>query len=73
MDQLKLLRQRADELLQTSVNIEGEHRKFEIIKNILKDDDCFLNMDVEHSYSILRDLGVNENSIAACYSSLIAR
>ena len=73
MNRLNLLRQRVDELLQSSVDDEKEHRKFEIIKNILKDDNCFLNMDIEHAYAILRDLGIDEKMVDSYYSDLIAR
>lgn len=73
MNQLVLLRRRADELLQVSVGNEKEHKIFEIIKNRLEDDDCFLNMDIEHAYAILRDLGIGEELVSSYYSSLIAR
>ena len=39
----------------------GENK--ELISNILKFDDAFLNMDIETSYFILRDWGVPETDI----------
>lgn len=71
MSKLDPLRQRANELLQSSIDNEKEHRKFEIIANTLKNEECFLDMDIEHAYAILRDLGVNEDSLRSYYSSLI--
>lgn len=73
MSKLDPLRQRADELLQSSVGNEKEHRKFEIIANTLKNEECFLDMDIEHAYAILRDLGINEDSLKTYYSSLIGQ
>ena len=72
MDQLDLLRKKADELLQNSDN-ERDNKKYKIISDFLKNDDCFLNVDIEHAYAILRDLGINEELIKSCYSSLIMR
>lgn len=73
MSKLDPLRQRADELLQNNVGNEKEHRKFEIIANTLKNEECFLDMDIEHAYAILRDLGINEDSLRTYYSSLIGQ
>ena len=72
MDQLDLLRKKADELLQNSDN-ERDNKKYKIISDFLKNDDCFLNVDIEHAYAILRDLGINEELVKSCYSSLIMR
>jgi negative regulator of sigma E activity len=72
MDQLNILRERADELLQNSNN-ERDSKKYQIIRDFLKDDACFLKTDIEHAYAILRDLGVAEERIREYYSSLIAR
>lgn len=73
MNQLDLLRQKANELLQNNIDNENERKKFEIIENILTDDDCFLKIDIEYAYAILRDLGVSEDQVRALYSDLIAR
>lgn len=73
MNQLDLLRQKANELLQNNIDNENERKKFEIIENILTDDDCFLKIDIEYAHAILRDLGVSEDQVRALYSDLIAR
>ncbi|MDO4752635.1 MAG: hypothetical protein Q4A36_00110 [Candidatus Saccharibacteria bacterium] len=72
MNQLDLLRKKAGELLQNSDN-ERDNKKYKIISDFLKDDDCFLNIDIEHAFAILRDLGINEESVSECCSSLITR
>lgn len=71
-DQLNALREKANELLRNANN-EAESKKYEIIKYLLRNDDCFLNIDIEHAYAVLRDLGIDEESIASYYSSLITR
>jgi hypothetical protein len=47
----------------------GENK--ELISNILKFDDAFLNMDIETSYSILRELGVPEKDIEKVFIELV--
>lgn len=73
MDKLNVLREKAVQLLQQNANDERERKKFELICEKLKDDSCFLNMDIEHSYAVLRDLGIEESSVKAIYSDLISR
>ena len=73
MNKLNYLRQKVDELLQNSTNDNNECKKYTIIKEVLKDDDCFLNIDIEHAYAILRDLGIEEERLRSYYSSLILR
>lgn len=51
---LEVLRNRAEEL------IENDKKKYELILNILKDDDCFMKIDMDTAMSILNDLGVEE-------------
>lgn len=48
---------------------KGENK--ELISNILKFDDAFLNMDIETSYSILRELGVPEKNIEKVFIELV--
>lgn len=43
----------------------------ELISNILKFDDAFLNMNIETSYSILRELGVPEKDIEKVFIELV--
>lgn len=47
----------------------GENK--ELISNILKFDDAFLNMDIETSYSILRELGVPEKDVEKVFIELV--
>ena len=51
---LEVLRNRAEEL------IEIDKKKYELILNILKDDYCFMKIDMDTAMSILNDLGVEE-------------
>lgn len=51
---LEVLRNRAEELIET------DKKKYELILNILKDDDCFMKIDMDTAMSILNDLGVEE-------------
>lgn len=48
---------------------KGENK--ELISNILKFDDAFLNVDIETSYSILRELGVPEKDIEKVFIELV--
>lgn len=73
MDKLNLLREKAAQLLKQNANNERERKKFELICEKLKDDNCFLNMDIEHGYAVLRDLGIEDGSVKAIYSDLISR
>ena len=44
-----------------------------MIKDILIQKDCFLNMSIEYAYSILRDLQIPENEIKNVYTQLISQ
>ena len=55
---LEKLRNKAQELIQTDKD------KYELIANILKEDNCFKLMDMDTAYSILEDLGIqNKNKV----------
>lgn len=73
MELLNFLREKAQQLLEQNTNDEHKRRKFEIIYKKLKDDECFLNMDIEHGYAVLRDLEIDENSIRDLYLKLISK
>lgn len=45
--------------------------KYLVIDKILADDKCFFKMSVEESYAILRDLGIEEESIRKIYLELV--
>ena len=48
-----------------------ELKKQILIKEILDQKDCFLNISIEYAYSILRDLGIPETELKNVYSDLI--
>ncbi len=48
-----------------------ELKKYEIIKKILNEKDCFLKMNIEYAYAILRDLNIPEDKIKEVYLQLI--
>lgn len=65
------LKEKVDILIEKNKNNIEELKKYKIIKEILYKDDCFLNMNIEYAYSILRDLNVEESEIKKVYSKLI--
>jgi len=48
-----------------------ELEKYELIKEILKEDDCFFKIDRITAYSILEDLGIIDFDIPIIYNKLI--
>jgi hypothetical protein len=48
-----------------------DKNKYELISDILSDDNCFDNMDMETTYSILNDLGIE--NINEVYIELMKR
>ena len=48
-----------------------EKQKFELIKNILSDDDCFFKMDIDTACNIIKDLGFNKEDTIKIYKELI--
>ena len=56
------------------INQTNDHKKKEkhlLIKKILDDKQCFLKMDIETSYALLRELNIPENDLKSVYSNLI--
>lgn len=49
-----------------------ELKKYELIKKILNVKDCFLKMNIEYAYAILRDLKIPEDKIKEVYFELIS-
>lgn len=49
-----------------------ELKKYELIKKILNEKDCFLKMNIEYAYAILRDLKIPEDKIKEVYFELIS-
>ena len=46
-------------------------KKYKLIKEILNQKDCLLNMSIEYAYSILRDIKIPESELKNVYSQLI--
>ena len=59
------LRNQCENLLLT------DPEKYKTIANILNNDNCFFEMDIETAYSILRDLKVNEENLNKVYLDLV--
>ncbi|MBR4351200.1 MAG: hypothetical protein IKP98_03155 [Bacilli bacterium] len=68
---LKDIRLINDKLIEINKNNPKELKKYLLIKEILKDDNCFLKMDIEYAYSILRDLKFSEEDLKKVYLKLI--
>ncbi len=49
-----------------------ELKKYELIRKILNEKDCFLKMNIEYAYAILRDLKIPEDQIRNVYLELIS-
>lgn len=60
-----------EKLIEINKNNPKELKKHLLIKEILKDDNCFLKMDIEYAYSILRDLKFPEEDLKKVYLKLI--
>lgn len=52
-------------------NDDKKKEKHLLIKKILDDKQCFLKMDIETSYALLRELNIPENDLKSVYSNLI--
>lgn len=60
-----------EKLIKLNEDNENELRKQLLIKEILKEKDCFSKIDIEKSYSILRDLKIPEKNLRSIYMKLI--
>lgn len=63
---LEKYRKKAASLYKKNMNTENEE-KYRIINDILKDDNCFMNMDIDKATSILLDLEVPSKDVAKTY------
>lgn len=63
----------ADKCIEKSKDNVEELHKYKLIKKILNKDDCFLKMNIEYAYAILRDLHIPEDKIKEVYSQLIRK
>ena len=66
------LKSKAIELANANIDKPNEYKKYILIQDILGVEDCFLNMDIEYAYSILRDLGIAEEELNGVYAELIS-
>ena len=57
--------------LKTNLDNEKYQKKHLIIKEILSDKNCFLKMNIEYAYAILRDLEIKEEDLKEVYCQLI--
>lgn len=67
LEQLKKIN---DFIINQTTN-EEKKQKHLLIKKILDDKECFLKMNIETSYAILRELNIPEPDIKTIYSNLI--
>lgn len=68
---IDVLKLRVNKLIEENKDNTEKYEKYKLIKKILNKDDCFLNMNIEYAYAILRDLGVPEKKIKDVYLELI--
>ena len=68
---IEQLKKKADNLLITNQSNPKEFKKYQIIKQILNKKNCFLNMDIEYAYAILKDLQIPNEDIKKVYMQLI--
>ncbi len=68
IDKLKMI---TEKYIEENNNNPDELKKYKLIKEILNQKDCFLNMSIEYAYSILRDLHVPENELKNVYIKLL--
>lgn len=66
MDKVKELIIRKEQ----NIKNEEELEKLNLIKDIIKNEDCFFNMDLETTIGILEFLGVQENEMLNFYHEL---
>lgn len=64
------LKKIAQELYDQSTS-EEDRFKYELILNILNDDDCFKKMKTETAYKLLKDLKYEDDEINKIYDSII--
>lgn len=69
---LDKLRRQADMLLEETYNTP-DYEKYVLIKNILQNDNCFMEMDSIDAISILIDLKIKDDEIKKVYISLIEK
>lgn len=68
IDKLKMINEKH---IEANKENPDELKKYMLIKDILNQKDCFLNMSIEYAYSILKDLQIPNNEIKNVYTQLI--
>jgi len=58
IDELKMI---TEKYIEANKENAEELKKYKLIKDILNQKDCFLNMSIEYAYLILGDLQIPEN------------
>lgn len=62
-----------DEYIKKLCDDPVNQKKYFIIKEILKSEKPFLNMDISYAYAILRDLGFSEKNLKDYYLKIIEK
>lgn len=68
IDKLKMI---TEKHIEANKDNPEKLKKYKLIKEILNQKDCFLNMSIEYAYSILRDLQIPESELKKVYLQLI--
>lgn len=65
------LKEIAEKNIEINKDKPEELRKYQLIREILNQKDCFLNMSIDYAYAILRDLQIPDDKIKDVYMQLI--
>ena len=65
------LRNINNELIKLNYNNLIELEKYELIKKLLQDDNCFMKIDINTAYAILKDLKIPEEHLKDIYIQLL--
>ncbi len=68
---IEKLKKIADKYIELYQDNPTELQKYQLIRKILNQDNCFLNISVDYAYAILRDLDIREDEIKNIYMKLI--
>lgn len=68
IDKLKMI---TEKHIEANKDNPEKLKKYKLIKEILNQKDCFLNMSIEYAYSILRNLQIPESELKNVYLQLI--
>lgn len=68
---LDKLREISRKLLKENEHNEKAKNKYQLINNILMNDQCFFEMPYQDAINILKDLGVKDSQIGDIYAKII--